>query len=85
MSTRPTTPTPAPSGDDLQALMAEIIATTGVSAETALQLAMIQRVALRQYACQWDAMVQRLRAAIASPPSTPDADDPANPADPTPA
>ncbi len=69
MSTRQTRPTPEPIDDDLQALAAEIAATTGASTETALQLAIAQRPALRQYARQWDAAARRARTAIQAPPA----------------
>jgi len=72
MSTRQTRPTPEPIDDDLQALAAEIAATTGASTETALQLAIAQRPALRQYARQWDATARRARAAIQAPPAASD-------------
>lgn len=76
MSTRQTRPTPEPIDDDLQALAAEIAATTGASTETALQLAIAQHPALRQYARQWDATAQRARAAIQAPPAATDTAEP---------
>lgn len=76
MSTRQTRSTPEPIDDDLQALAAEIAATTGASTETALQLAIAQRPALRQYARQWDATAQRARAVIQAPPAATDTADP---------
>jgi hypothetical protein len=78
MSTRQTRPTPEPIDDDLQALAAEIAATTGASTETALQLAISQRPALRQYARQWDATVRRARAAIEAPPAATDTAEPSH-------
>jgi hypothetical protein len=50
MSTRQTMPTPEPIDDDLEALAAEITLTTGVTAATALQLAIAQRPALKRKA-----------------------------------
>lgn len=76
MSTRQTRPTPEPIDDDLQALADEIAANTGASAETALQLAIAQRPALRQYARQWDAAARRARTAIQAPPAAPDTAEP---------
>lgn len=78
MSTRQTSPTPEPIDDDLQALAAEIAATTGASTEMALQLASAQRPALRQYARQWDATVRRTRAAIQAPPAASDTTEPSH-------
>lgn len=78
MSTRQTRPTPEPIDDDLQALAAEIAATTGTSTETALQLAIAQRPALRQYARQWDATVRRARAVIEAPPAVTDTAEPSH-------
>ena len=76
MSTRQTRPTPEPIDDDLQALAAEIAATTSASTETALQLAIAQRPALRQYVRQWDAAARRARTAIQAPPAATDTAEP---------
>ncbi|MFN8504328.1 hypothetical protein [Kouleothrix sp.] len=76
MSTRQTRPTPEPIDHDLQALAAEIAATTGASTKTALQLVIAQRPALRQYARQWDAAARRARAAIQAPPAASDTAEP---------
>jgi hypothetical protein len=78
MSTRQTRSTPEPIDDDLQALAAEIAATTGTSTETALQLAITQRPALRQYARQWDAAARRARTAIQVPPAATDTAEPSH-------
>lgn len=78
MSTKQTRPTPEPIDDDLQALAAEIAATTGASTETALQLAIAQRPALRQYARQWDAAARRARTAIQAPPAATDTAEPSH-------
>lgn len=78
MSTRQTRPTPEPIDDELQALAAEIAATTGASTETALQLAIAQRPALRQYARQWDAAARRARAVIQASPAATDTAEPSH-------
>ncbi|PDW05122.1 hypothetical protein [Candidatus Viridilinea mediisalina] len=72
MSTRQTMPTPEPIDDDLEALTAEIAATTGASAEAARQLAIAQRPALLQYAQQWDAAARTTRPRGQTTPATTD-------------
>lgn len=72
MSTRQTTSTPATTDADLEALAAEIASTTGVTAATALQLAITQRPALLQYAQQWDAAARTTRPRVQTTPTTTD-------------